>query len=60
MSYRRSVPEPLAVRIPMTMQLIGSRRSKFYELIKSVELRPVKASRATLISMSSLRELAGD
>jgi excisionase family DNA binding protein len=49
--------EPLAVRIPTAMQLIGVRRSTVYALIKAGELRTVKLGRATLITMSSLREL---
>lgn len=57
MQYREQTPEPLAVRIPIAMQLIGIRRSKLYELIKSGELRTVKVGRATLITMSSLRRL---
>ena len=49
--------EPLTVRIPAAMQLIGIRRSKLYELIKSGDLRTVKVGRATLITMSSLHRL---
>lgn len=49
--------EPLAVRIPIAMQLIGVRRSTVYALIKAGELRTVKLGRATLITMSSLRRL---
>lgn len=49
--------EPLAVRIPTAMQLIGVRRSTVYALIKAGELRTVKLGRATLITMSSLRRL---
>ncbi|SFP33367.1 helix-turn-helix domain-containing protein [Sphingomonas rubra] len=49
--------EPLAVRIPTAMQLIGVRRSTVYALIKAGELQTVKLGRATLITMSSLRRL---
>lgn len=49
--------EPLAVRIPVAIQLIGVRRSTVYALIKAGELRTVKLGRATLITMSSLRRL---
>ncbi len=49
--------EPLAVRIPTAMQLIGVRRSTVYALIKAGERRAVKLGRATLITMSSLRRL---
>lgn len=53
----RAPLEPLAVRIPIAMQLIGVRRSTVYALIKTGELRTVKLGRATLITMSSLRRL---
>lgn len=49
--------EPLAVRIPTAMQLIGVRRSTVYALIRAGELRTVKLGRVTLITMSSLRQL---
>lgn len=49
--------EPLAVRIPTAMQVIGVRRSTVYALIKAGELRTVKLGRATLITMISLRQL---
>ncbi len=49
--------EPLAVRIPIAMQLIGVRRSTVYALIKAGKLQTVKLGRATLITMSSLRGL---
>ena len=49
--------EPLAVRIPTAMQLIGVRRSTVYALIKTGELHTVKLGRATLITMRSLRRL---
>jgi excisionase family DNA binding protein len=49
--------EPLAVRIPTAMQLIGVRRSTVYALIKAGKLRTVKLGRATLITMISLRLL---
>lgn len=52
--------EPLAVRIPTAMRLIGVRRSTVYALIKAGELRTVKLGRATLITMSSLRRLIGE
>ena len=59
MPNNTSTPEPLAVRIPVAMALIGIRRTKIYELINSGELRTVKVGRATLITMSSLRALVG-
>ena len=56
-SSQSAALEPLAVRIPTAMQLIGVRRSTVYALIKAGELRTVKLGRATLITMSSLRRL---
>ena len=52
--------EPLAVRIPTAIRLIGVRRSAVYALIKAGELRTVKLDQATLITMSSLQTLIDD
>lgn len=59
-SSKPAALEPLAVRIPTAMQLIGVRRSTVYALIKAGELRTVKLGRVTLITMSSLRRLIGE
>ena len=49
--------EPLAVRVPVAMQMIGVGRTTLYRLIASGEIRTVKLGRSTLITMSSLRRL---
>lgn len=54
---QHSTIEPLAVRVPVAMQMIGVGRTTLYRLIASGDLRTVKLGRATLITMSSLRRL---
>lgn len=49
--------DPLTVRIPVAMRLIGIGRSKLYELIKAGDLQTVKIGAATLVTMASLRRL---
>ena len=49
--------EPLTVRIPVAIQLVGIGRSKLYELIKSGDVETVKIGTATLVTMASLRRL---
>jgi Helix-turn-helix domain len=51
--------EPLTVRIPVAMQLVGIGRSKFYELIASGDIDTVKIGRCTLVPTASLRRLIG-
>jgi excisionase family DNA binding protein len=51
--------EPLTVRIPVAMQLVGIGRSKFYELIASGDIETIKIGRCTLIPTASLRRLIG-
>ena len=51
-------PAPLlAVRVGEASRMIGIGRTKLYELIKAGDLETVKIGRATLITMSSLRQL---
>jgi excisionase family DNA binding protein len=49
--------EPIAVRIPEAIRLIGIGRSKLYELIASGEVEVVKIGRCTLIPTTSLHAL---
>jgi excisionase family DNA binding protein len=49
--------EPIAVRIPEAIRLIGIGRSKLYELIASGEVEVVKIGRCTLIPTASLHAL---
>lgn len=49
--------EPLTVRIPVAMQLIGIGRTKLYELIATGDVEAVKVGTSTLIVVASLRRL---
>jgi excisionase family DNA binding protein len=49
--------EPITVRIPEAMRLIGIGRSKLYELIASGDVEVVKIGRCTLIPTASLHDL---
>ena len=48
-------PEPLTVRIPVAMGLLGLGRSKFYELIDDGSIVTIKVGRSRLVLMESLR-----
>lgn len=54
---RRHQGEPIAVRIPEAIRLIGIGRSKLYELIASGDVEVVKIGRCTLIPTASLHDL---
>lgn len=49
------VVEPLTVRIPTAIRMIGIGRSKLYELIQAGEIDTVKVGRCTLITVESLK-----
>jgi excisionase family DNA binding protein len=49
--------EPIAVRIPEAIRLIGIGRSKLYELMASGDVEVVKVGRCTLIPTASLHRL---
>lgn len=49
--------DPITVRIPEAIRLIGIGRSKLYELIASGDLEVVKIGRCTLIPIASLHDL---
>jgi hypothetical protein len=51
--------EPLTVRIPVAMRLVGIGRSKFYELIASGNIETIKIGRCTPIPTASLHRLIG-
>lgn len=51
----RPVVEPLTVRIPIAIRMIGIGRSKLYELIQAGEIDTVKVGRCTLITVESLK-----
>lgn len=48
-------PEPLTVRIPVAMALLGLGRSKFYELMHDGSIVTIKVGRSRLVLMESLR-----
>jgi excisionase family DNA binding protein len=54
---RKPQGEPIAVRIPEAIRLIGIGRSKLYELIASGDVEVVKIGRCTLIPTASLHNL---
>lgn len=47
--------EPLAVKIPVAVQISGIGRTKLYELIGNGRIETVKVGRATLVIVASLR-----
>ncbi|HEY5712275.1 MAG TPA: helix-turn-helix domain-containing protein [Allosphingosinicella sp.] len=48
-------PEPIAVRIPQAAAMIGIGRSTLYLFIAAGEVETVKAGRATLVLVESLK-----
>lgn len=53
------VLEPLAVRVPVAVELTGLSKSRIYELIESGDLEIVKVGRSTLIPYRNLKKLVG-
>jgi len=47
--------EPITVRIPRAMGMLGIGRSKLYELIKAREIETIKCGRSTLVVVTSLK-----
>lgn len=56
-AIRTHQSEPIAVRIPEAIRLIGIGRSKLYELIASGDVEVVKIGSCTLIPTASLHAL---
>lgn len=48
-------PQPIAVRVPQAVAMLGIGRSKLYQHIASGEIEIIKDGRATLIPVDSLR-----
>lgn len=48
-------PEPITVRVPAALRMLGLGRSKFYELLKQGEIETIKVGRTTLVLVSSLK-----
>ena len=49
-------PQPIAVRIPQAIAMIGLSRSKLYEFIKAGDIEAIKVGRSTLIPVDSLTQ----
>lgn len=47
--------EPITVRIPRAMEMLGIGRSKLYELISEGEVDTIKCGSATLVVVTSLK-----
>jgi len=47
-------PEPITVRIPTALQMLGLSRSKFYMLVADGEFEILKVGRCTLVLVASL------
>jgi len=47
--------EPITVRIPRAMEMLGIGRSKLYELISEGEIDTIKCGSATLVVVTSLK-----
>ncbi len=48
--------EPLTVRVPVALKMVGLSRSKFYEMVQDGEIEIVKVGRSTLVVVGSLRD----
>jgi len=46
---------PISVRIPDAVRLTGITKTRFYELFKSGEIRPIKLGSTTLLSYATLQ-----
>jgi len=47
-------PEPITVRVPTALQMLGLSRSKFYMLMADGEFEIIKVGRCTLVVVASL------
>jgi len=48
-------PEPITIRIPAALKMLGLGRSKFYELIQSGEIETIKIGRTRLVPVAGLK-----
>ena len=51
---RRRELDPITVRVPTAVQMLGLSRSKFYMLLADGEFEIVKVGRCTLVVVASL------
>lgn len=47
-------PDPITVRVPTALQMLGQSRSKFYMLLADGEFEIIKVGRCTLVVVASL------
>jgi excisionase family DNA binding protein len=52
--------KPLAVTIPVALNITGIGRTKFYQLIKNGTIESIRIGRRRLINYASLERLASD
>lgn len=50
----RIEPDPITVRVPIAVRMLGLSRSKFYMLLADGEFEIVKVGRCTLVVVASL------
>jgi excisionase family DNA binding protein len=55
-----ALQSPLAVSIPVALNITGIGRTKFYELVNNGTIESVKIGRRRLINYASLERLAGN
>jgi len=53
---RAQSPEPVTVRIPEAMRMLGLGRSKLYELIGDGKIATIKVGRSRLVVMRSIHD----
>ncbi|GAA0309784.1 hypothetical protein GCM10009087_19800 [Sphingomonas oligophenolica] len=47
-------PDPITVRVPTALRMLGLSRSKFYLLLADGEFEMIKVGRCTLVTVASL------
>jgi hypothetical protein len=48
--------EPITVRVPVALQMLGLGKTKFYELLGRGDITTIKVGRTTLVVVSSIRD----
>jgi hypothetical protein len=48
-------PQPITVRVPTALRMLGLSRSKFYMLMSDGEFEIIKVGRCTLVEVASLQ-----
>ena len=55
-SSGKLAPQPITVRIPMAIAMLGLSRSKFYELLAQGEFEVIKVGKCSLVLVESLHD----